>query len=159
TTSLQQKVDTIVVIFAENRSFDGLFGNFPGAHGLGEVVNASGTPASTYVAQKDRDGTSVLPKLPQTWNGVTAAGNTKVITQAQSDNLPNAPFSIESAFTPASGVVLGSADVTRDMAHRFFENIMEINGGSNDMFAAWMDAGGLTMGHFDYSKSALYKLA
>jgi acid phosphatase len=45
------------------------------------------------------------------------------------------------------------------MAHRFFENIMEINGGSNDMFAAWLDAGGLTMGHFDYSKATLYTLA
>src|SRR5262249_36078959 len=37
---------------------------------------------------------------------------------------------------------------------------MEINGGTMDMFAAWEDAGGLTMGHFDtYQKSALWKLA
>jgi acid phosphatase len=36
---------------------------------------------------------------------------------------------------------------------------MEIDGGKNDMFAAWADAGGLTMGHYDYSKSALYQLA
>jgi acid phosphatase len=36
---------------------------------------------------------------------------------------------------------------------------MQINGGKNDMFAAWADAGGLTMGHFDYSSSPLYKLA
>ena len=32
-------------------------------------------------------------------------------------------------------------------------------GTSNDGFAAWADAGGLTMGHFDASGSALYKLA
>ena len=56
-------------------------------------------------------------------------------------------------------MTLSTNDVTRDMAHRFFENIMEINGGTNDMYAAWLDAGGLTMGHFDYSKSALYALA
>jgi acid phosphatase len=36
---------------------------------------------------------------------------------------------------------------------------MEIDGGKNDKFAAWADAGGLTMGHYDYSESALYKLA
>ena len=36
---------------------------------------------------------------------------------------------------------------------------MQIDGGKNDMFAAWADAGGLTMGHFDDSASALYKLA
>jgi len=159
TTLLQQKVSTVVVIYAENRSFDGLFGNFPGAHGLGEVLSSTGIPTSAYVAQKDRDGTTLLPKLPQTWNGVTAAGNPVVVTQAQSDNLPNAPFAIETAFTPASGMTLTTNDVTRDMAHRFFENIMEINGGTNDMYAAWLDAGGLTMGHFDYSKSGLYALA
>ena len=36
---------------------------------------------------------------------------------------------------------------------------MQINGGKNDMFAAWTDAGGLTMGHYDYSQSAMFKLA
>jgi acid phosphatase len=45
------------------------------------------------------------------------------------------------------------------MAHRFFENQMELNGGTNDMFAAWEDAGGITMGHWDYSQSKLWKLA
>jgi acid phosphatase len=158
TSKLQSKVDTIVVIYAENRSFDGLFGNFPGAHGLSEVVSAAGAPTAAYIPQKDRDGTTVLAKLPQTWSGVTVAGNPQVVTQAQSDNLPNAPFPVETGFLAASGVTLTTNDVTRDMAHRFFENVMEINGGSNDMYAAWMDAGGLTMGHFDYSKSALYKL-
>ena len=50
-------------------------------------------------------------------------------------------------------------DVTRDIAHRFFENQMELNGGTNDMFAAWEDGGGITMGHWDYSKSKLWALA
>ncbi len=159
TTALRSKVQNVVVIYAENRSFDGLFGNFPGAHGLSEVVDATGKTTAAFIAQKDRDGSTVLAKLPQTWNGATAAGNAKVITQAQTDGLPNAPFSVETGFTAASGVTLSTADVTRDMAHRFFENIMEINGGTNDMFGAWLDAGGLTMGHFDYSKNALYKLA
>jgi acid phosphatase len=160
TLALQTKVQTIVVVYAENRSFDSLFGNFPGAHGLNEVTNGGGVPLQSYIAQKDRDGSTVLPKLPQTWNGVTAAGNPQVVTQAQSDNLPNGPFPIETAFSAASGVTLTTTDVTRDLAHRFFENGMEINGGTNDMYAAWLDAGGLTMGHFDsYSESGLYHLA
>jgi acid phosphatase len=87
-------------------------------------------------------------------------GNLRTVTQAQTDNLPNAPFRIETTFTEASHLRLTTADVTRDLAHRFFENRMEINGGTNDMYAAWLDAGGLTMGHFDsYRDSALYKLA
>ena len=159
TAALQSKVQNIVVIYAENRSFDNLFGNFPGANGLSSVVDASGKPTAAYVAQKDRDGSTVLATLPQTWGGVTAAGITPAVTQAQSAGLANQPFAIETAFQPTAGVTLSTANNTRDLYHRFFENQMEINGGKNDMYAAWADAGGLTMGHFDYSSSALYKLA
>ncbi len=158
-TALQSKVQNIVVIYAENRSFDNLFGNFPGANGLSTVVDANGVPTSAYIPQKDRDGTTVLATLPQTWGGVTAPGSSVVVTQAQSAGLANAPFSIETAFKASANATLDQSTVTRDLYHRFFENQMEINGGKNDMFAAWADAGGLTMGHFDYSNSALYKLA
>jgi acid phosphatase len=81
------------------------------------------------------------------------------VTQAQSAGLPNAPFSIEHAFAGQSGVTLSTAVVTRDLWHRFFEHQMQIDGGKNDGYAAWSDAGGLTMGHYDYSGSALYALA
>jgi acid phosphatase len=161
TSALQNKVQNIVVIYAENRSFDNLYGNFPGANGLSTVVDASGNVTAAYIPQKDRDGTTVLATLPQTWNGVTAPGSSVVITPAQSAGLKNAPFSIETAFTAANGAgaTLSTSTVTRDLYHRFFENQMSINGGKNDMFAAWEDAGGLTMGHFDHSASPLYKLA
>ncbi len=152
-----QQVQNVVVIYAENRSFDNLYGNFPGAHGLSEVVDANGKPTVNYYPQKDRDGTE-LRVLPQTWGGVTAAGVLPVVTQAQSANLPNAPFAIETAFRAASGATLDLTTTTRDLYHRFYENQMQI-GSNSDSYAAWADAGGLTMGHFDQSGSALYKLA
>jgi len=152
-------VQNVVVIYGENRSFDNLYGDFPGAHGLSEVVDGTGKVTAAYVPQKDRDGTTVLTTLPATWGGVTAAGVTPVVTQAQSLGLANAPFSIESAFTANSGATLSASTVTRDLYHRFFENQMQANGGKNDMYAAWADAGGLTMGHFTTGKSALYALA
>src|ERR1700739_2874852 len=155
--ALKAKVSTIVVIYAENRAFDDLYGNFPGAEGLARVVDRDGRPLPAYVPQRDRDGT-VLPALPQTWGGVTAAGYVPVVTQAQSAGLPNAPFSIERAFTASSGVTLTTSAVTRDLVHRFFENQMQIDGGKNDGFAAWSDAGGLSLGHYDYSHSALFAL-
>ena len=158
TRALRDKVKTIVVIYAENRSFDSLYGNFPGAHGLSDVVDAEGRPLPAYLPQRDRDG-SPLPKLPQTWGGVTAPGYKPVVTQAESAGLPNAPFSIETAFTAQSKATLSTSSVTRDLYHRFFEHQMQINGGRNDGYAAWSDAGGLTMGHYDYSHSALYSLA
>ncbi len=158
TRALRAEVSTIVVIYAENRAFDNLYGHFPGAVGLGEVLDKDGQPRPAYIPQRDRDGT-VLPVLPPTWGGVTAAGYKPVITQTQSMGLPNAPFSVEHAFTAQSGVTLGSSAITRDLVHRFFEHQMQIDGGKNDGYAAWSDAGGLAMGYWDTSGAALYALA
>jgi acid phosphatase len=158
TRALQSKVDTIVVIYAENRAFDNLYGNFPGARNLSEVVDRHGKPLPSYQPQKDRNGT-VLSVLPPTWGGVTAAGVTPVVTQQQSVGLPNAPYSIEHGFTAQSQATLSTDTVTRDLWHRFYEHQMQIDGGKNDGYAAWSDAGGLAMGYYDYSRSSLYALA
>ncbi|MEJ0098889.1 MAG: acid phosphatase [Pseudomonadota bacterium] len=149
TQGLATKVSNIVVIYAENRSFDNMFGHFP---------NANGIPASAIPPQLDRDGT-VLPKLPVTWGGVTVAGSSAVITQAQSDGLANAPFHIETAFQANGGGTPSLNTITRDLYHRFFENQMQINGGTNDKFAAYGDSGGLLMGYWDASSTSLYGLA
>jgi acid phosphatase len=158
TRALRADVATIVVIYAENRAFDNLYGSYPGARNLSEVLGADGRPTARYHPQLDRDG-APLPVLPPSWGGVTAAGAASVVTQQQSAGLPNAPFSIEHAFTAQSNVTLGSTTITRDLWHRFFEHQMQIDGGKNDGFAAWSDAGGLALGYYDTSGSSLYKLA
>ena len=71
-----EAIQNVVVIYAENRSFDNLFGRFPGANGLN-------TAAAKAIVQKDRDGTTPLAKLPPAWGGLTAAGQTPAVTQAQ----------------------------------------------------------------------------
>ena len=45
------QIETVVVIYAENRSFDNLYGFFPGANGL------QARAAHGMVTQRDRDGT------------------------------------------------------------------------------------------------------
>jgi acid phosphatase len=150
TQLLHDKVNTIVVIYAENRGFDNMYAKFPGANGI-PGINPTGH--GTINAQIDRDG-STLPKLPQSWGGVTANGFTPVITQAMSDNLPNQPYDLESTY---SG--LDYTTITRDLVHRFYENQMQINGGKNDKFTAFSDAGGLVMGYFDGSGMSLWDLA
>src|SRR5260370_15071458 len=73
TQALQAKVQTIVVIYAENQSFDKLYATFPGANGI-PGVHATATGA--FIAQRARDaGNTVLAKLPQTWRKVTAPGH------------------------------------------------------------------------------------
>ena len=141
------RIKNIVVIYAENRGFDNLFGLFPGANGIQNALAA-------YVPQKDFDG-STLPVLPPAWGGMTAAGQPQTITQAQTMNLPNKPFQIDD---PA-GFNLPISVTTRDLVHRFYNNQMQINGGKNDKFAAYSDAGGLAMGYYDGSKMAMWSVA
>jgi acid phosphatase len=151
------RIANVVVIYAENRSFNNLFANFPGATGV-PVASDPKKKGVAFAPQRDRDG-SVLARLPPVWGGLTAAGQPVTVTQAQTTNvLPNAPFQIDSP-TPAWGSpVVNNTIITRDLYHRFFENQMQIDGGLNDKFAAWGDSGGLVMGYFDGSRTALWKL-
>jgi phospholipase C len=142
-----QDVATFVVIYAENRSFDNLYGSFPGANGLAQV-----TPA-TYT-QIDRDG-SVLKELPPIWDGLTAKGVVPAVTQAQTEHLPNAPFAIDDP----KGFNTPLSVTTHDLWHRFYQNQMQIDGGKNDMFVAYADSGALVMGHYDGSKLPLWQVA
>jgi len=141
------RIETIVVLYAENRSFDNLYGMFPGANGL---ANASPGAAK----QIDRDG-SPLPELPPIWSGLTAPGATPAVTEAQTRHLPNAPFAIDDP----KGLNTPLSVATVDLVHRFYQNQMQINGGKNDRFAAYGDTGALVMGHYDGSKLPLWKVA
>lgn len=148
-----EAIQNIVVIYAENRSFDNLFGKFPGANGLNSA-------AAKAIKQVDRDGSTALSVLPPAWSGLTAAGQTPAVTQAQTTNVwPNAPFQIDASTDLFGYGTVPNTIVTRDLYHRFFENQMQANSGKNDMFAAWGDSGGVVMGYFDGSKTQLWNIA
>lgn len=150
--SLDQ-IKTIVVIYAENRSFDNLYGLFPGANGV--LKNADGSPTNPDdFKQLDRDGFTHLSKLPKVWNasGIVADSLSFIA------NLPNAPFRIDAPPGTVPGG-LQANKITPDLVHRFYNNQMQINGGKNNMFAAWCDAGGITMGYYDGSSMKMWKLA
>jgi acid phosphatase len=134
------RIEHIVVIYAENRSFDNLYGMFPGANGI-----ASATPMTW--TQIDRNGAS-LPALPPVWRtGATPDG-------VYPQDIPNRPFRIDA---PPISQPLGVA--TRDLIHRFYTNQEQINGGKLDRYAAMSDAGGLVMGYYDGSSLPMWKLA
>ena len=149
-------IDTLVVIYAENRAFDTMYGLFPGANG---VPGRNPTSVGEVYPQRDFDG-SVLPTLPPAWGGLTANGQPVTVTQAQTAGMPNRPFQIDDPKgVNGSGIVAGPEIITRDLVHRYYSNMLQINGGRNDGFAAWSDAGGLAMGYYDGSGSKLWKLA
>jgi acid phosphatase len=103
-----ESIETVVIIYAENRSFDNIYGLFPGANGLKHLTPADYT-------QTDRDG-SVLKELPPIWGGLTAEGVTPAVTQAQTAHLPNKPFAIDDP----NGFNVPANVITNDPRHGFY---------------------------------------
>lgn len=134
-------IETVVVIYGENRSFDNLYGLFPGANGIAEALRQG------CYAQIDRDG-KPFASLPPVWK------KSKAPYQDYPVGLPNLPFRID-----AAPVNIPLDAPTRDLVHRFYQNQEQIDGGRNDRFAAVSDAGGLTMGYYDGRALPLYQLA
>lgn len=131
------KIKTVVVIYAENRSFDHLYGFFPGANGIAQATAAQKT-------QLDHDGTPLRELV------VFMGGK----ADARFPRLPNAPFAIEQAPVSRS-----AAEVLPSPIHAFYHNQEQINGGQNNMFAAMSNIGGWTMGYFDGSKLKAWQWA
>lgn len=148
--ALHEQVKTVVVIYAENRSFNNLFADFPG---VGKPLSAL---CAADVQQRDRDG-SLLTTLPPAWGGVLQVGPQSVdgVTYPSEvqfqENLPNAPFALKGPNAEDLPLSL----VTRDLWHVFYQNQMQINGGKNDNFVAWADSGGLVMGYYAQSRYSL----
>ncbi|NOU07284.1 MAG: acid phosphatase, partial [Hyphomicrobiaceae bacterium] len=132
------KIDHVVVLYAENRSFDHLYGLFPGANG---IANAT----KEQITQLDHDGTPLKGLLAFDSHGkVFATGGP----------LPNQPFQLD-----AAPVNLDAKTVLLSPIHAYFHNIEQINGGKNNMYAAMSNVGGYAMGYFDGSKMKLWSWA
>ncbi len=134
------KIEHIVVIYAENHSFDNLYGLFPGANGI-----ANATPEQK--TQLDHDG-KPLPQLPPVY---TPQGKPDPrFPQA----LPNGPFRID-----APPVNARTDQIVPSPIHNYYQNIEQINGGRNNRFVAMTTVGAWTMGYYDGSGFRLWRWA
>jgi len=134
-----QKIQHVVVIYGENRSFDNLYGLFPGANGIAD--------AKLGVVQVDNDGTP-LARLPDVWKGKPP------VADPSYPRLPNQPFRLDDAQVHKPFTV-----ETADLVHRFYQNQEQIDGGKMDKYVAVSDAGALTMGYYDGSAMKLWNIA
>lgn len=153
---LAQKIQYVIVLYPENRSFDAVYGLFPGANGLANAPLAQ-------IRQTDRQG-NVLAFLPQALNGTP---DPRFPPTATTDRFGN---SISSLLAPAPNNTylanfyfdlnrfVAPDQLTGDMIHRFYTEQYQINrtsdpknsGGSPmSKYAAWGDNPGLLMGYFD----------
>ena len=133
------KINHIVVIYLENRSFDNLYGLFPGAEGLSDL--------GAVAPQLDKDGRAYEKLPPVNYVGLKGA---KQDLRFPAD-LPNQPFRAEP--------YVGLEGVTGDAVHRYYQEQLQIDGGKNDKFVAWSDAASLVMSHYDGSPTPMWRLA
>ena len=135
-----QQIDNVVVIYAENRSFDHLYGLFPGADGIAQASVEEKT-------QVDHDGRP-LEHLPPTWV------HGKPSPRFATEKLPNGPFRIDAP--PINGRM---DEVLPSPWHLYYQNREQIDKGRNDRFAAMSNVGGWVMGYFDGSQMRMWKWA
>src|SRR5437660_5928874 len=98
------RIEHIVVIYAENRSFDHLYGLFPGADGIAQATAEQKT-------QLDRDD-KALPYLPP----VRRQG-TRELDPRFPQQLPNGPFRLD-----APPINLPVSVQIRNLVHRYYQN-------------------------------------
>lgn len=122
-------IDHIIVLFMENRSFDHLFGTYPGADGL----------ANYRGKQCDKDA-ALYATLPQ------PLGRDKKPDPRFPADLPNAPFPILK--------FIGPFDQTNNPVHRFYHMQRQYGECLGVPMGKWVvegTSGGATMGYYERS--------
>lgn len=132
------KIGQIVVVYMENRSFDHLFGTFPGADG---IANGHAPDTTTQIGP-DGKPYRLLPAVAFDKGG---------LDQRFKGDIGNQAFRMEPS------VSLG--DKTASPVHAFWTHKRQINDGKNDRFVVEGNTGALPMGYFDGSKLKLWALA
>jgi phospholipase C len=133
-----QGIDHFIVIYQGGWSFDGLFGNFPGADGLSN--------AAPTIPQVDKAG-NPLPILPNPSTNPPVLGG-----------LPVQPFDLSQYVPPG--------DKTELLANRFYRQqlqidngVLEPGNGSMDKFVTWSDNGSLVQSWYDATNLPTGQLA
>lgn len=131
---LRSKIDHIIVIYLENRSFDNLFRGFEGA-------DTSDHPKIPFSPQTDLKN-NLYVHLPM---------GEKAIQMGFPSSIPNTPFLLDT--------YRSQYETIPDMVHRFYQNQLQINQGKNDRFVDISDEKGLVMGYHDITSTHLWRYA
>lgn len=159
----------LVVIYEENHSFDNLYGTWGSVDG--QAVNGTRS-----VAQVDQNGTAygcllqddvnlTSPPLSATCqdpaHGITAShftNHTFTIDDHIAATDTTCPL-VEGDFSHPNGLLNGTGapgGCTRDLVHKFYQNIYQIDGGTSDRYMSGSDAIGLTMGQYATTSLPIY---
>jgi acid phosphatase len=175
-------IDHIVVIYEENHSFDNLYGGWERVRGLGDAdaahtVQLGQTGPSSFapyeclymddVNLQAQSAANPDAPLTDTCDNVTAG--------SFPSHFQNASFTIDDylgpddttcpptpldAFARPNGWLKGTGSpggCTRDIVHRFYHEIFQLNGGQQNRYVLQSDAAGLVMGVYETRALPIYR--
>ena len=156
-----QQIDHFIIVYQENWSFDGLYGEFPGASGHAAASNASLTQINRLTGNPiSSDGPNSYsnpafaslttnPPPPLTADSASGVADTRVPSNTNTLR----PYSLSSSIDPTA--------TTGDIYHRYWQEMFQIFGavvdptngdseaGNNSGFVTWSDNPGLVMSYYD----------
>jgi phospholipase C len=165
------KINHIVVIYEENHSFDNLYGGWEGVNGRANADAAHTTQVdqagAAYACLRQNDVNLTSPPLAPTCTDAA---------HAITSHFTNTWFPID-AYIPATaktcpppllgfsftnGILNGNpiglpGGCTRDIVHKFYQEIYQLDGGRQDRYVTGSDAIGLTMGTYDTQALPIYR--
>jgi acid phosphatase len=175
------KIDHIVVIYEENHSFDNLYGGWEGVRGVSDADAAHTTQvdqngvAYDCLKQNDANLTSPVPldaTCTDEAHGFESAFANEPFTiddfipsTAVTCPPPTMAFSFpnglrDPGINPATGLPVPGATAggcTRDIVHKFYQEIYQLNGGHQNRYVTGSDAIGLVMAVYDTKQLPIYR--
>ncbi len=166
---LARRIDYVIVLYTENRSFDSLYGSFPGADGLAQA-------RPEQVRQTDARGRP-LDCLPQAYLSDTTKPDPRFPPAATRDRFRHSIADLAAPPPNERSLANGYFDADRfaaldsvsgDMVHRFYTEQYQINrvgdpknpgGHPMGKFVTWSNNPGLVMGVYDVQNLGEGRLA
>jgi acid phosphatase len=170
----------IVVIYEENHSFDNLYGGWEGVRGLADADAAHtvqiGQDGAAFgcLPQNDANLSNQNPLVAPGWSCTSPAGfmfpnwyfTIDKFIAASAVTCPplSAPFNYpnglrDPGIDPRTGQPVAGArpgGCTRDLVHRYYQEIFQLNGGKQNRYVLGSDAIGTSMGVYDTKALPIY---
>jgi phospholipase C len=141
---LREKIKHVILIYQENWSFDGLFGYYPDKR----VNNLLRGNFNKQVSRKGQPLDVVpIPEIEKTykWNGKDTTVDTidYRFVDLNKKHPGAVPYDLNEFISSTADTVTG------DIVHRYYTEMLQIDGGKMDKFVAWSDNGGLVMSYYN----------
>ncbi|HTA81939.1 MAG TPA: alkaline phosphatase family protein [Bacteroidia bacterium] len=136
---LREKIKHVIIIYQENWSFDGLFGFYPDKR-----VNNLLHPRGKILAQVSRKGLPLdTVPIPTIGEDDGEQGPDKRFSDLNKKHPDAVSYDLNEFVSAMADTVTG------DIVHRYYTELLQVDGGKMDKFVAWSDNGGLVMSYYN----------